>query len=188
MTMDQVFGVGCYNDRAEYSRTDITHTAQRPAPGCTPGGGALAFGSTDRMDAEERRARQRAQSRAYRARVRAGLPSPRRPLSVRFWDRVDRSGGPDACWPWTGPTKPSGHGVVRYDHTTTNAHRMAWQLTKGDIPEGQRVLHDCPDGDNPACCNPSHLWLGTQADNLHDMVAKGRAHWQRAGAAGVWRV
>lgn len=48
---------------------------------------------------------------------------------------------------------------------------VAWELTNGDIPEGQRVCHRC---DNPTCCNPTHLFLGTQAENIHDCIKKGR--------------
>lgn len=50
-------------------------------------------------------------------------------------------------------------------------HQVAWILTNGPIPPGMGVLHRC---DNQPCCNPSHLFIGTQADNVADMVAKGR--------------
>lgn len=55
------------------------------------------------------------------------------------------------------------------------AHRAVWLLTKGPIPDGLSVLHDCPEGDNLLCCNPRHLWVGTQAQNMADMARKGRA-------------
>jgi hypothetical protein len=54
------------------------------------------------------------------------------------------------------------------------AHRFAWEIAKGPIPDGLGVLHNCPGGDNPACVNVAHLWLGTQAENMADMAAKGR--------------
>jgi hypothetical protein len=58
---------------------------------------------------------------------------------------------------------------------TIRAHRGAWLLTFGDIPDGIEVLHNCPSGDLPACCNVfAHLWLGTQADNMRDCSQKGR--------------
>lgn len=55
-------------------------------------------------------------------------------------------------------------------------HRLAYELLVGPIPHGMDVLHNCPGGDNPACCNPFHLWLGNNLDNVADMIAKGRHH------------
>jgi hypothetical protein len=98
------------------------------------------------------------------------------PTAVRFWKKVDQSGGPDACWVWTagrGGTMGYGSfqmGTYRNTHHV-RAHRMAWELTNGPIPAGKYVCHRC---DNPPCCNPAHLFLGTQGDNLRDMYAKGR--------------
>ena len=89
----------------------------------------------------------------------------------RFWAKVDRSGGPDACWIWTGGRKGRGYGEFYKDHRLLGAHRVAWELAIGPIPNGLDCLHSC---DNPPCCNPAHLFLGTQADNNADMVAKGR--------------
>jgi hypothetical protein len=54
-------------------------------------------------------------------------------------------------------------------------HRIVYELCVAAIPDGLNVCHDCPDGDNPLCCNPAHLFLGTQADNVHDCMTKGRA-------------
>jgi hypothetical protein len=62
-------------------------------------------------------------------------------------------------------------GLGRRTDPKTAAHRVAWTVAVGPIPEGLNVLHHC---DNRPCCNPAHLWLGTQRDNLLDMVAKGR--------------
>ncbi len=88
-------------------------------------------------------------------------------------DRVDRSGGPDACWPWTGPRDHKGYGRVGRSH---KAHRLAWESVNGPIPQmpghhGACVLHRC---DEPPCCNPAHLFLGTNRDNVADMKRKGR--------------
>lgn len=89
----------------------------------------------------------------------------------RFWDKVDRSGGAAACWLWTGSQKPTGYGQVSLKGRVYLAHRVAWTLTHGAIPDGLGVLHHC---DNPPCCNPAHLFLGSQGDNSADMVAKDR--------------
>ena len=87
-----------------------------------------------------------------------------------FWSKVD-IGNPDDCWPYTGRTDSWGYGSVRLENKQTAAHRVAWILTDGDIPKGLLVCHHC---DNPPCCNPEHLFLGTNYDNVQDMVKKGR--------------
>ena len=83
------------------------------------------------------------------------------------------------CWEWTGTLDQNGYGRlgVRRDGWPRNptAHRLSYDLYRGEIPSGIFVLHRC---DNPPCCNPSHLFLGTQADNIHDMLSKGR-HWSQ---------
>jgi hypothetical protein len=89
----------------------------------------------------------------------------------KFWSRVDRR-GPDECWLWTAARGKHGYGnFVGTNRHTYRAHRVAYELVKGEIPAGQMVLHRC---DNPPCCNPSHLFTGTQSDNMQDMAAKGR--------------
>jgi hypothetical protein len=93
-------------------------------------------------------------------------------LSDRFWPKVAR-GQPDECWPWTACRHAFGYGKIGVAGRVEFAHRVAWTLTNGPIPAGLYVLHHC---DNPPCCNPAHLWLGTYADNNADKAAKGRSH------------
>lgn len=97
----------------------------------------------------------------------------------RFWSKVLR-GDPKECWPWTGgngrngrPSKKDGANYGYYNWGPKNypASRFAWKATYGEPAEGLFVLHKC---DNPPCCNPTHLFLGTPLDNVKDMVAKGR--------------
>lgn len=108
-------------------------------------------------------------------------PGPRRrPLAERLWTKVAVA-GPDDCWPFTGTKRPKGYGQIgRGGDTTTNgmigAHVAAWIVTFGDVPAGSVVRHTC---DNPPCCNPRHLKLGSVQDNQRDSRQKGRAHFQR---------
>lgn len=96
-----------------------------------------------------------------------------RARAARFWKNVDTSGGYDACWPWLGTKLPGGYGAVTFLGKRTTAHRIAYQLDRGEeIPDGIDGLHNC---DNPPCCNPRHIFIGTQKDNIADMHEKGRA-------------
>lgn len=93
----------------------------------------------------------------------------------RFWAKVDRR-GPDDCWEWTAGCNRKGYGKFSLDGATRQSHRISWELANGQIPEGLCVLHRC---DNPPCCNPAHLFLGTHADNHADRSLKGRHANQR---------
>ena len=89
----------------------------------------------------------------------------------RFIERV--SVGPSGCWLWTGATDGQGrYGLITIDGRQMTAHRAAHELFVGPIPPGHVVCHSC---DVTLCVRPSHLWAGTQRDNLADMIAKGRA-------------
>ena len=89
---------------------------------------------------------------------------------MRFWAKVERG---QECWIWTGARRKGRFQYGRFllDGKARLAHRIAWQLTNGPIPDGMCVLHRC---DNPPCVNPEHLFLGTHADNMLDCSAKGR--------------
>lgn len=112
----------------------------------------------------------------------------------KFWRRVDRTGGPDACWEWAGSRTPPGYGHLVRGYLGRSvdlyAHRVAFALSHGSIDPSLDVMHSC---DNPPCCNPAHLKQGTAADNMRDRDLKGRcrsgirskecvprgeAHWQ----------
>lgn len=90
-----------------------------------------------------------------------------------FWKKI-RIGQDNECWLWTGSLTSWGYGDCHYGGRRTNASRIAYIITYGEIPEGFVVCHSC---DTPACCNPKHLWVGTQADNLRDCRVKGRARY-----------
>jgi hypothetical protein len=103
----------------------------------------------------------------------------------RFWSKVDKSAGALACWPWKGSRTKRGYGVFHFNKKsdgTAVAHRHAWILsTRTGLPSEVFLCHHC---DNPICVNPAHMFPGTPLDNNRDMIAKGRAAWQRAAAAG----
>lgn len=90
--------------------------------------------------------------------------------SERFWARITRGQSQD-CWEWTGGRSPQGYGIFYLAGKRCHAHRVAWLFENGAIPDGLSVLHDC---DNPPCCNPQHLFLGTLDDNNKDRDRKGR--------------
>ena len=95
-------------------------------------------------------------------------------LDVRFWNRVNKTG---SCWLWTGTKHRQGYGFIYRNDESQLTHRWSWQLAHGPIPEGMMGLHKC---DVPACVRRSHLFLGTQTDNMRDMVSKNRC--SRLGA------
>lgn len=89
----------------------------------------------------------------------------------RFWRKVEKR-DPDECWEWAG-IKPGTYGMIWCNGSQEMAHRFSYELHKGPIPVGLVVMHSC---DNPPCCNPNHLKVGTHADNAWDKASKGRCN------------
>lgn len=95
------------------------------------------------------------------------MPRWTKSIEERFWEKVNKTDNPDECWLWRGCKDTLGYGKCGWGL----AHRFAYTLTYGNIPEGCLVLHKC---DNPSCVNPDHLYLGNDADNARDKVQRGR--------------
>jgi hypothetical protein len=110
----------------------------------------------------------------------------RRPFEDRFWEKVKKLGDDD-CWEWQAARNAKGYGRLTSGRGVhLKAHRVAFVLFGGVIPDNLFVLHTC---DNPSCCNPGHLFVGTPKDNMVDKIKKGRGtepphyggdlHWTR---------
>jgi hypothetical protein len=110
--------------------------------------------------------------------IRNRPPVERRSIAEHFWSKVNK-GGPDDCWMWKNPSRAKGKDVrpsyhIHFPNNRPKGHiasRIAYELSWGYIKKGLQVLHRC---DNPGCVNPNHLFLGTQADNIRDMMEKDR--------------
>lgn len=93
---------------------------------------------------------------------------PKMTFEDRFWSRVSKG---DGCWLWTGTQRKDGYGSFHRNGKYLHAHRASWIINFGEIKNKLHVLHKC---DVRNCVNPSHLFLGTNHDNILDCVAKGR--------------
>lgn len=95
----------------------------------------------------------------------------------RFWSKI-KFAGTDDCWEWQANRSIAGYGKYKVSGEKRLAHRLLFIQLYGAIPSDIMVCHKC---DNPACCNPNHLWAGTAKDNIQDMIKKGRANKSRNG-------
>lgn len=89
---------------------------------------------------------------------------------ARFWKNVEQNGA-DLCWPWKRKCNKAGYGKGYFNGKYTSAHRIAFILSVGEVSDELHVLHRC---DNRCCCNPKHLFVGTDKDNVEDALSKGR--------------
>ena len=98
-----------------------------------------------------------------------------RTVEERFWEKVEKLPGEDACWIWKAYTNRDGYGTfASAPSVMVFAHRFSWELTNGPIPDDMKVLHSC---DNASCVRSKHLFLGTDQDNMNDMRTKGRENY-----------
>lgn len=101
----------------------------------------------------------------------APLGRKRRPFEDRFWEKVKELGDGD-CWEWRAARINGRYGKINYEGRFISAHRVAYELAHNiTLTKGVCVLHHC---DNPPCCNPAHLFVGSRKDNTQDMIHKGR--------------
>lgn len=102
------------------------------------------------------------------------MPYPKIPLETRFWMKVDKRGEND-CWLWTGAADWDGYGVIINNGKNIRASRLSLELAGRPLKPENFACHNCPNGDNPRCVNPNHLFEGTHRENTDDMIKKGRS-------------
>ncbi len=108
------------------------------------------------------------------------LPEITEKVIERFLSKVNKSDSANECWEWTGGKFRRGYGAITISKRTIKAHRVAYYIANNKDPHPRLVLHSC---DNPTCCNPSHLFEGTDQDNSDDRQKKGRtARGEKSGA------
>ncbi len=106
-------------------------------------------------------------------------------LDAALMDRFSAKVAPEpntGCWLWCGSPNSSGYGELKVCGRMLKAHRVSYELHIGEIPQGLHVCHHC---DTPLCVNPSHLFVGTNADNVRDRMAKGRGGCAHGAANGA---
>lgn len=99
-------------------------------------------------------------------------------LEARFWQKVTRT---PSCWVWTAATNSKGYGQIGVDGRVRRAHRVAWEMANGPIPDGMVLDHRCA---NPACVNPDHLRVVTNAQNLQHRIGANKN--SASGIRGVY--
>jgi hypothetical protein len=104
------------------------------------------------------------------------------PVKDRFLSKVNKTSD---CWNWTGYIGSNRYGQLKINHKMIKSHRVSYELYNGDIPAGLNVLHKC---DNTKCVNPDHLFLGSQKENVQDMLTKNRANRAFGSKAGRSRL
>ena len=165
-----------YQRFVRINKLDLARRELLAAPSCRICGQAIP------TDGSHKSQRVRARKRGYaycsiRCSTKSKKAKAQEETAMRFMRRVQMRAD-DECWPYQGAVSTGGYGNfgwhAPWDKRSRNhaASRMMWLILHGRPPKGKEVCHSC---DNPICCNPGHLWLGTHQENMADMVSKGRA-------------